>query len=159
MTIQVGDRIPDVLVGIMTEDGPAVASSYSLFVSKKVACFGLPGAFTKTCSSEHLPGFILHAEDLKLKGIDEIICLSVNDPWVMDAWGLAHNTGDKILMIGDGALNFTKAAGLELDLSEKCYGVRCQRFSMIVNNGIIEYLHFDKNGFGETSAERLLEDL
>lgn len=159
MTIQVGDKIPDVLIGIMTESGPAVTSSYSLFESKKVACFGLPGAFTKTCSSEHLPGFILHAEDLKLKGIDEIICLSVNDPWVMAAWALAHNTGDKILMIGDGALNFTKAAGLELDLSHKCYGVRCQRFSMIANDGIIEHLHFDKREFGETSAEQLLKDL
>ena len=159
MTIQVGDEIPEVTLGIMTESGPDVTSSSSLFKGKRVAVFGLPGAFTKTCSSQHLPGFVQHADAIKAKGVNSIICLSVNDPWVMDAWGQAHGVGDKILMIGDGALNFTKSTGLELDLSEKCYGVRCQRFSMIVNNGVIETLHFEKGGFGETSAERLLEDL
>ena len=106
-----------------------------------------------------LPGFVEHANTIKAKGVDSIICLSVNDPWVMDAWGQDHGVGDKVLMIGDGALNFTKAAAIELDLSEKCYGVRCQRFSMIVDNGVVETLHFEKGGFGETSAERLLEDL
>lgn len=159
MTIQVGDKIPEVTLGIMTESGPDVTSSSSLFKGKRVVVFGLPGAFTKTCSSQHLPGFVQHADAIKAKGVDSIICLSVNDPWVMDAWGHAHGVGDKILMIGDGALNFTKSAALELDLSKKCYGVRCQRFSMIANNGVVETLHFEKSGFGETSAERLLEDL
>ena len=159
MTIQVGDKIPAVTLGIMTDDGPDVIFSSSLFDSKRVAVFGLPGAFTKTCSSQHLPGFVEHADTIKARGVESIICLSVNDPWVMDAWGQAHGVGDKILMIGDGALNFTKAAALELDMSEKCYGVRCQRFSMIANNGIVEVLHFENGAFGETSAERLLEDL
>ena len=159
MTIQVGDKIPTVMLGIMTENGPDVISSSSLFDAKRVVVFGLPGAFTKTCSSQHLPGFVEYADTIKAKGVDSIICLSVNDPWVMDAWGQAHGVGDKILMIGDGALNFTKAAALELDLSGKCYGVRCQRFSMIVNNSSVEGLHFENGGFGETSAERLLEDL
>ena len=159
MTIQVGDKFPEVTLGIMTKSGPDVTSSSSLFDGKRVAVFGLPGAFTKTCSSQHLPGFVQHADTIKAKGVDSIICLSVNDPWVMDAWGQVHGVGDRVLMIGDGALNFTKAAALELDLSEKCYGVRCQRFSMIVDNGVVETLHFEKGEFGETSAERLLEDL
>jgi len=159
MTIQVGDKFPEVTLGIMTKSGPDVTSSSSLFDGKRVAVFGLPGAFTKTCSSQHLPGFVQHADTIKAKGVDSIICLSVNDPWVMDAWGQVHGVGDRVLMIGDGALNFTRAAALELDLREKCYGVRCQRFSMIVDNGVVETLHFEKSGFGETSAERLLEDL
>ena len=159
MTIQVGERIPDVTVGIMTDNGPGVTQSLSLFYQKKVAIFGLPGAFTKTCSSQHLPGFVEHALAIKERGVDTIICLSVNDPWVMDAWGTAHNVGDSILMVGDGALNFTRAAGLELDLNAKCYGIRCQRFSMIVNDCVIETIHFETGSFGETSAERLLEDL
>ena len=159
MTIQVGDRIPNVTVGIMTGEGPDVTKTSTLFNDKRVAVFGLPGAFTKTCSSQHLPGFVKHAEAIKTRGVDTIICLSVNDPWVMNAWGSSHNVGDKILMIGDGALNFTRAAGLELDLSDKCYGIRCKRFSMIANDNIVKTLHFENGGFGETSAERLLEDL
>ena len=159
MTIQVGDSIPDVSVGIMTKDGPGVTQTSSLFDQKKVAMFGLPGAYTKTCSSQHLPGFVECAEEIKTRGIDTIICISVNDPWVMDAWGISHNVNNKILMIGDGALNFTRAAGLELDLSAKCYGIRCKRFSMIAENNIVKTLHFETSGFGETSAERLLEDL
>ncbi len=159
MTIQVGDSIPDVTVGIMTDSGPGVTQTSSLFSHKKIAVFGLPGAYTKTCSSQHLPGFIENADAIKACGVDTIICLSVNDPWVMNAWGREHNIGDSILMIGDGALNFTRAANLELDLSDKCYGMRCKRFSMIVNDGVVETLHLESGGFGETSAERLLEDL
>ena len=159
MTIQVGDSIPDVSVGIMTDAGPGVIQTSSLFDHKKAAVFGLPGAYTKTCSSQHLPGFVECAEEIKTRGVDNIICISVNDPWVMDAWGIAHNVDNKILMIGDGSLNFTRAAGLELDLSAKCYGIRCKRFSMVVENNILKTLHFENNGFGETSAERLLKDL
>lgn len=159
MTIKVGDFIPHVTLGIMTDAGPDVIQSASLFDNKNVAMFGLPGAFTKTCSSRHLPGFVENADAIKGRGIDTIICISVNDPWVMDAWGAAHGVGDKIVMVGDGALNFTKAAGLELDLSNKCYGMRCKRFSMITIDGVIKTLHFENGGFGETSAERLLEDL
>lgn len=159
MTIQVGDRIPEVTLGIMTENGPDVTHSKDLFAGKRVAMFGVPGAFTRTCSMKHLPGFVNNADALKAKGVDAIICLSVNDPWVMDAWGKAQNVGDKVTMIGDGALNFTRAAGLEVDLNAKCYGPRCKRFSMLVDDGVVTTLHFEDGGFGETSAENLLKDL
>jgi len=159
MTIQVGDRVPDVNVGVMTDDGPGVIKSGALFAGKTVAIFGLPGAFTKTCSAQHLPGFVANADALKARGVDEIVCLSVNDPWVMDAWGKSQNTAGKVTMIGDGALNFTRAAGLDVDLSDKCYGPRCKRFSALVVDGVVKTLHFEDGGFGETSAERLLEDV
>ena len=159
MTISVGAKIPNVDLGIMTADGPGVISSDEIFKGKKVALFGLPGAFTKTCSSQHLPGFVQNADALKAKGIDTIVCLSVNDPWVMRAWGESQNVGDKVEMVGDGALNFTRAVGLEVDLSAKCYGPRCKRFSMIVEDGVVKTLHLEDGGFGETSAERLLESL
>lgn len=159
MTIKTGDSVPMVDVGIMTDDGPGVIASETLFRGKTVALFGLPGAFTKTCSGQHLPGFVQHANAFRAKGVDAIVCLSVNDPWVMDAWGNNQNVGDAVLMIGDGALNFTRAAGLEVDLSDKCYGPRCKRFSALVEDGVVKTLHFESGGFGETSAERLLEDL
>ena len=159
MTISVGAKIPNVDLGIMTADGPGVISSDEIFKGKKVALFGLPGAFTKTCSLQHLPGFVQNADALKAKGIDSIVCLSVNDPWVMRAWGESQNVGDKVEMVGDGALNFTRAVGLEVDLSAKCYGPRCKRFSMIVEDGVVKTLHLEDGGFGETSAERLLESL
>ena len=159
MTISVGDTIPAVDVGIMTADGPGVISTDEIFKGRKVALFGLPGAYTKTCSTQHLPGFVQNADALKAKGIDTIVCLSVNDPWVMHAWGESQNIGDKVEMVGDGALNFTRAVGLEVDLSAKCYGPRCKRFSMIVDDGVVKTLHFEDGGFGETSAERLLESL
>ena len=159
MTISVGDTIPAVDVGIMTTDGPGVISTDEIFKGRKVALFGLPGAYTKTCSTQHLPGFVQNADALKAKGIDTIVCLSVNDSWVMHAWGESQNVGTKVEMVGDGALNFTRAVGLEVDLSAKCYGPRCKRFSMIVEDGVVKTLHFEDGGFGETSAERLLESL
>jgi peroxiredoxin len=146
-------------VGIMTDDGPGVTATGALFAGKTVALFGLPGAFTKTCSAQHLPGFVNNADALKAKGVDEIVCISVNDPWVMDAWGKSQNAAGRVTMIGDGALNFTRAAGLEVDLSDKCYGPRCKRFSALVVDGVVKTLHFEDGGFGETSAERLLADL
>lgn len=159
MTIQVGDRVPSVNVGIMAADGPGVTGTDTIFTGRTIAVFGLPGAFTKTCSAQHLPGFVNHADALKAKGVDEIVCISVNDPWVMDAWGKSQNTEGRVTMIGDGALNFTRAAGLEVDLSDKCYGPRCKRFSALVVDGVVKTLHFEDGGFGETSAEKLLEDL
>ena len=159
MTIRVGDKIPNVNLGILTSEGPGIISSNEVFKGKKVALFGLPGAFTKTCSSIHLPGFVHNADAFKAKGIDSIVCISVNDPWVMQAWAENQNVGDKIEMMADGALNFTHATGLEFDMNDKCYGMRCLRFSMIVEDGVVKTLHFEDGGFGETSAERLLEDL
>jgi peroxiredoxin len=159
MTIQVGDSVPGVNVGIMTENGPGVTGTDEIFKGRTVALFGLPGAFTKTCSSQHLPGYVTHADALKAKGVDEIVCISVNDPWVMDAWGKSQNADGRVTMIGDGALNFTRAVGLEVDLNEKCYGPRCKRFSALVVDGVVKTLHFEDGGFGETSAEKILEDL
>jgi len=159
MTIKIGDAVPDVNVGVMTSDGPGVISTDEIFKGKTVALFGLPGAFTKTCSAQHLPGFVDNADTFKAKGVDDIVCISVNDPWVMDAWGKSQNVAGHVTMIGDGALNFTRAAGLEVDLNDKCYGPRCKRFSALVVDGVVKALHFEKAGFGETSAEKLLEDL
>ncbi|MEQ8708494.1 MAG: peroxiredoxin [Rhodospirillales bacterium] len=159
MALSKGDKTPVVNVGVMTENGPGVISTEELFAGKTVALFGLPGAFTKTCSSQHLPGYVRNAGALKAKGVDSIVCLSVNDPWVMHAWGESQDVGDKVMMIGDGALNFTRAAGLEVDLNDKCYGPRCKRFSALVVDGVVKSVHYEDSGFGETSAEKLLEDL
>ena len=159
MALSAGDKAPIVNVGVMTDSGPGVISTEEIFSGKTVALFGLPGAFTKTCSSQHLPGYVRNAAALKAKGVDSIVCLSVNDPWVMDAWGQSQETGDDVMMIADGARNFTRAAGLEVDLNDKCYGPRCKRFSALVVDGVVKTVHYEDNGFGETSAEKMLEDL
>tara|TARA_R110000787_G_scaffold137458_9_gene250337 strand:+ start:6912 stop:7391 length:480 start_codon:yes stop_codon:yes gene_type:complete len=159
MALSKNDKTPVVNVGVMTENGPGVISTEEIFAGKTVALFGLPGAFTKTCSSQHLPGYVRNAEALKAKGVDSIVCISVNDPWVMHAWGESQEVGDKVMMVGDGALNFTKAVGLEVDLNDKCYGPRCKRFSALVVDGVVKSVHYEDSGFGETSAEKLLEDL
>tara|TARA_R100000789_G_scaffold74815_1_gene70420 strand:- start:201 stop:680 length:480 start_codon:yes stop_codon:yes gene_type:complete len=159
MALSKNDKTPVVNVGVMTENGPGVISTEEIFAGKTVALFGLPGAFTKTCSSQHLPGYVRNAEALKAKGVDSIVCISVNDPWVMHAWGESQEVGDKVMMVGDGALNFTKAVGLEVDLNDKCYGPRCKRFSALVVDRVVKSVHYEDSGFGETSAEKLLEDL
>jgi len=160
MTITTGERIPKVDLFVMTADGPGPISSDDLFGGKRVALFGVPGAFTRTCSAKHLPGFVSGADALKAKGVDEVVCLSVNDAFVMAAWGREHGAEDKVTMVGDGGLAFTRGAGLEVDMSAKGYGLRCRRFSMIVDNGVVTHLHLEKPGeFGETSAETLLNDL
>lgn len=159
MTIAIGDKIPTLELFIMGADGPEAISSDDLFAGRKVALFGLPGAFTKTCSARHLPGFVKNADAFQAKGVDDIVCLSVNDAWVMHAWGDIHGARGKVTMVGDGGLAFTRWAGLEVDLSAKGYGPRCKRFSALVDNGVVTHLHFEDGGFGETSAERLLENL
>ncbi len=160
MTIQVGDKIPSVQVHVLTDGAPAGLSTDDIFAGKKIALFGLPGAFTRTCSAKHLPGFTQNADALKAKGIDTVVCLSVNDAFVMGAWGEARNVGEKVMMVADGSANFTKAAGLDIDMSEKGYGVRSRRFSMIVDDGTVTSLHIDEPGtFETTSAEVLLDDL
>ncbi len=160
MTIKVGDKIPAVTLHTMTKDGPKPVSSDELFRGKKVAVFGLPGAFTPTCSAKHLPGFVKKAASLKKKGIDQIVCLSVNDAFVMGAWGKDQKVGNKVTMIADGSADFTKAAGLELDLTARGLGVRSQRFAMIVDKGVVKSLAIDPPGtFEKTSAEELLKQL
>jgi peroxiredoxin len=160
MTIKVGDRIPSVTLHAMTKDGPKPVTSDELFRGKKVALFGLPGAFTPTCSAKHLPGFVKKAASLKKKGIDQIVCLSVNDAFVMGAWGKDQKVGAKVAMISDGSADFTKAAGLELDLTARGLGLRSQRFAMVVDNGVVKSLAIDPPGtFEKTSAEALLKGL
>ena len=159
MTVKIGDKIPDLQLFVMGKEGPEDIRSDAIFKGKKVAVFGLPGAFTKTCSALHLPGFVYNADNIKAKGVDAIVCLSVNDAWVMNAWGESKGATGKVMMVGDGGLEFTRWAGLEVDLSAKGYGPRCKRFSALVDNGTVTQLHFETDGFGETSAERLMEDL
>lgn len=158
MTIGIGDKIPSLELFVMGDSGPQAINSDAIFAGKTVALFGLPGAYTKTCSSQHLPGFVNNADALKAKGVDSVVCLSVNDAWVMHAWGEAQGATGKVEMVGDG-LAFTTWAGLDVDLSAKGYGTRCKRFSALVEDGVVKTLHFEDGGFGETSAERLLEDL
>ncbi len=160
MTLAIGDKIPSVDLNIMTEDGPGGISTDDLFAGTTVAVFGLPGAFTRTCSAKHLPGFVDNSEALRAKGIDDIVCISVNDPFVMDAWAKAQDVGDKVLMVADGSARFAKAAGLEADMSAKGFGVRCQRFSMVVEDGTVKSLNIDEpDSFEITSAEVMMGQL
>ncbi len=160
MTVQVGDTIPSATLNIMTADGPSAITTDDIFKGKTVALFGLPGAFTPTCSAQHLPGFVANADALKAKGVDSIVCLAVNDVFVMGAWGRDQNVGDKVTLVADGSAAFTKAAGLELDLTERGLGLRCQRFSMVVADGVVKSLNIDLAGtFEATSAEKILEQL
>ena len=160
MAIQVGDTIPSATLNIMTADGPSAITTDDIFKGKTVALFGLPGAFTPTCSAQHLPGFVANADALKAKGVDSIVCLAVNDVFVMGAWGKDQNVGDKVTLVADGSAAFTKAAGLELDLTERGLGLRCQRFSMVVDDGVVKSLNIDPAGsFEATSAEKILEQL
>ena len=160
MTIQVGDRLPDVPLAIATSEGPQPTTSEEYFKGKRVALFAVPGAFTPTCSARHLPSYVEKAGELKSKGIDEIACISVNDPFVMGAWGKEHNADDKVVMLGDGSGDFTRAVGLELDRIKEGMGVRTQRYSMLVDNGIVKALHVEQPGqFDVSSAEAMLKAL
>ncbi len=156
MTISIGDPIPNVVMNEMTGDGPAEISSEELFSGKKVVLFALPGAFTPTCSASHLPGFVANADKIKAKGVDDIVCLSVNDAWVMDAWGKDQNAGE-IHMVADGSANFTQAVGLELDRTAGGMGIRSQRYAMIVEDGAVTALNVEEpRKFEISSAEAML---
>lgn len=160
MTIKVGDRIPSVNFAKATENGPEGVSSDEFFKGRKVALFSVPGAFTPTCSAKHLPGFVEKADALKAKGVDEIACTAVNDAFVLNAWKDANAAGDTVTMLADGNADFVKAAGLDMDGSKFGLGTRGQRFSMIVNDGVVEQLHVEEPGeFKVSSAEHLLETL
>ncbi len=157
MTIQVGDKIPSVTLAVMGSDGPTTISTDELFSGRKVVLFALPGAYTPTCSASHLPGFVVHSDELLAKGVDRIACLSVNDAFVMDAWGKAHNAEDRVMMLADGSAEFTQAVGLELDLSSRQMGLRSQRYAMVVEDGVVTALEVEGPGeFKVSSAEAVL---
>ncbi|MEQ8707868.1 MAG: peroxiredoxin [Rhodospirillales bacterium] len=157
MTIKVGDKLPSVTLAHMTADGPAQVTTDELTKGKKVVIFAVPGAFTPTCSAAHLPGFVNNASAIKAKGFDTIACLSVNDPFVMGAWGSDQNVGDNVIMLADGSGDFTKAVGMEFDLSGRGLGLRSQRYSMVVEDGKVTALNLDEPGqFEVSSAEKIL---
>jgi len=160
MTIQVGDKVPDVKLTTMTEKGPGPVQTSEFFKGKTVAVFALPGAFTPTCSAKHLPGFVEKAAEFKAKGVDAILCLSVNDAFVMGAWGKAQNAGDKVMLVADGNGDFTKAVGLEMDGRAFGMGMRSQRYSMLVKDGVVSQLNVEKPGAFEVSdAGTMLKQL
>lgn len=161
MAIKVGDKIPDATLTHMTEDGPKPITTSEIFGGRKVVLFALPGAFTPTCSNQHLPGFVKHADEILKKGVATIACLSVNDAFVMGAWGKAQGVGNKVLMLADGSCEFTKKLGLSLDLTARGMGERSQRYAMLVDNGVVKYLGVETNPgvAAESSAEKILSVL
>lgn len=161
MAIQVGDKVPSVTFKKLTADGPSDVSSDELFGGKKVALFAVPGAFTPTCSAKHVPSYLGKADALKAKGVDEVVCVSVNDPFVMAAWGKDLGVGDKIEMLADGNGDFARATGLTLDGRGFGLGERTTRFSMIVDNGTVTALNIEESPAEMTvsSADHMLEQL
>lgn len=154
MTIKVGDKLPDAQVRIMTAEGPKAVSTAELFAGKKLVLFSVPGAFTPTCSAKHLPGYVAKADEIKAKGVDEIVCLAVNDVFVMDAWGKAQNAAGKVTMVADGNADFSKALGLVFDGSGFGMGQRSQRFSLIAEDGVVKELNVEAPGdFKVSSAD------
>jgi len=167
MTIKVGDRLPagslSEYVEVETAEckiGPNEFKVDDLTRGKKVVLFGLPGAFTPTCSAKHVPSYVANYDKLKAKGVDEIVCMSVNDAFVMGAWAKDQKTEGKVRMMGDGSAAYTKALGLELDLTARGLGVRCQRFSALIDNGTVKTLNIEGPGKYEVSgAETMLKQL
>lgn len=160
MTIKVGDSIPDVTLKCVTADGAKDISTKEFFGGKKVVLFALPGAFTPTCSAKHLPGFVEKAMEIKAKGIDAIACLSVNDFFVMEAWGKQHAALDQIMLLADGNGDLTNALGLGFDAKGAGMGTRSQRYAMIVENGVVQKLDVEApSKFEVSSAEAILKTL
>lgn len=143
MSIQVGEKVPDVTLKWLTPEGLGEVKTGELLAGKKVVLFSVPGAYTPTCSADHLPGYVARADEIKAKGVDAIICLAINDPWVMKTWGEAQGVGDKIVMLPDGNGALTKAMGLDQDLGVAALGVRGKRFSMRINDGVVESLDIE----------------
>lgn len=160
MPIAPGNKLPDVQIMLGTAEGPQQITTGQLFAGKRTAFFSVPGAFTPTCSVKHLPGFVSNAATLKEKGIDQIVCLAVNDAFVLDAWAASQNARDVVIMAADGNGDFTRALGLDMDASGFGMGTRSQRFSMIVNDGVVETLNIEKPGaFDVSSADFMLTQL
>lgn len=160
MTIKAGDKMPEGAFGLMTAEGPGKLSTDELFSGKTVVLFSVPGAFTPTCSMNHLPGYVEHADALKAKGVDTIACMAVNDTFVMDAWGKDRNVGSAVTMLADGNGDYSKALGLELDASGFGMGVRGQRFAIVVKDGVASHVHVEEGGqFKVSAAEAVLDVL
>jgi peroxiredoxin len=160
MTIKVGDKVPSATFTVWGESGPGPLSTDDLLKGKTVALFALPGAFTPTCSAKHVPGFKAHAAEFRAKGVDTIACVSVNDVFVMKAWGENQGVGEDVLMLADGNGDFTRAVGLEMDGSKFGMGQRSQRYSMIVKDGVVTHLNVEQGGeFKVSSAEYMLPQL
>lgn len=160
MTISVGDRIPAMALKAASNDGPKDVDTGEIFGGRTVVLFSVPGAFTPTCSAKHLPGFIEKFDQLKAKGVDEVVCLAVNDAFVMTAWGRMNECLDKITMLADGNAQFTKALALELDASKNHMGTRGQRFALIARDGVVEHLFVEEAGqFNVSSADNVLAHL
>ena len=160
MSISVGDKLPGTTFIKATADGPQPVNSNEFFAGRKIALFSVPGAFTPTCSARHLPGFVDKADELKAKGVDEVACTAVNDAFVMGAWGKGAGADDKVTMLADGNGEFVEALGLTMDGSKFGMGTRGQRFSMIVDDGVVEQLNVEEPGaFNVSSADYLLERL
>ena len=160
MTIAVGDKIPDVKVKVPGANGPEDAQTGELLGKGTVVLFGVPGAFTPTCSDHHLPGFVIRAEDLQAKGVDAVYCVSVNDAFVMGAWGKAHEVDGKVGLIADGSATFTKALGLDVDLSGGGLGVRSKRYAAVIKDGVVSHLAVEETlGLDVSSADSVLQAL
>jgi peroxiredoxin len=160
MTIKVGDKVPSGMFMEMKDGKPTPVTTDDLFKGKKVVFFALPGAFTPTCSAKHVPGFVQHAAEIMAKGVDTIACMSVNDAFVMGAWGDQQKTDGKVHMLADGNGDFTRAIGLEMDGTKFGMGKRSQRFSMLVDDGVVKALNVEEAGaFSVSSAEHIMTQL
>lgn len=160
MTIKAGDKMPSGVLGVMTESGPGAMSTDDLFKGKKVVLVSVPGAFTPTCSMNHLPGFVDQADRITEKGVDTIACMAVNDVFVMDAWGKDRDVGDKVTMLADGNGEYTRALGLEMDGTKFGMGIRGQRFAIVVEDGTATHVAVEEPGKFEVSkAEAILDHL
>src|SRR5881275_717066 len=156
--IKVGDRIPSTKLTAATPDGPKEMTTDEIFAGKKVVLFAVPGAFTPTCSAKHVPGFVQNDAALKAKGVDAVACLSVNDAFVMGAWGKDQKSDGKVVMLADGNGDFTRAVGLELDATANGLGKRSKRYAMVVDNGVVKTLNVEAPGaFEVSSAEAILK--
>ncbi len=160
MSIKAGDKMPSGVFSVMTESGPGAVSTDELFAGKKVVLVSVPGAFTPTCSMNHLPGFVDHAKEIRKLGVDTIACMAVNDVFVMDAWGKDRKVGDKVVMLADGNGEYTRKIGLEMDGSKFGLGQRGQRFAIVVDDGVATHVAVEPPGKFEVSkAESVLEVL
>lgn len=158
--IKVGDKLPVMKLMMAGAEGPTETSTEMLFKGKKVVMFAVPGAFTPTCSAKHVPGFLQHHAAITAKGVDSLVCMAVNDPFVMGAWAKDQGTDGKVVMLADGSAAFTKAMGLELDLTARGLGIRCQRFAMLVEDMNVTRLAIEAPGdFDVSRAEAVLAAL